>query len=341
MTVVAAIDCGTNSIRLLIAELHRSESSEAEPRSNFLDSDPQKPESPPVKQVTARLRDIVRHTRIVRLGYGVDRTGEFNSEALAKTLEAVRDYSALIRAHECSKIRFVATSATRDARNREHFISGVQDLLGVSPEVISGDEEARLSFSGATRGTALHTPSPYLVTDLGGGSTELVAGLREPQETFSMDIGSVRLTERYQSFTDPVARNAAIIANIDEALTSAEERVTLKTTGTLIGVAGTITTVTAHALGLSSYDRDAINGARLHPSTLLEACNDLATMPREKLATLPYLHPGRADIIGVGATIWARIILRVQERVTQSGRPFPDVMTSEHDILDGIALSLL
>ncbi|MFC4222610.1 Ppx/GppA phosphatase family protein [Lysinibacter cavernae] len=326
MTTVAAIDCGTNSIRLLIAK------SELQADGTW---------SP--------LVDIVRDMRVVRLGYGVDKTGEFAPEALVRTLEATRYYAELIQQHSAERVRFVATSATRDARNRDEFIAGVHEALGIDPEVISGDEEADLSFRGAVSvvdSFASATDSgnlgaPYLVADLGGGSTEVVLGTAAPEAAFSMDIGSVRLTERHQGITDADARLAAVTHDIHAALDVAERHVDLSKTATLIGVAGTVTTVTAHALRLPKYDPAAINGATIPTSTFLDACDELASLHKEALAALPYMHPGRVDIIGVGATIWGELIRRVSDRVSAAGGQLQTVTTSEHDILDGIALSLL
>lgn len=326
MTTVAAIDCGTNSIRLLIARSSRQPDGTWSP-----------------------LEDIVRDMRVVRLGYGVDKTGEFDPAALERTLEATRDYAALIQKHGVKHIRFVATSATRDARNRDEFITGVRNALGVNPEVVSGEEEADLSFRGAVSvvdsfATGESSPplgAPYLVADLGGGSTEVVLGSSSPTAAYSMDIGSVRLTERHLGVTDPGVRLNAITADIHAALDTAEQQVNFAETITLIGVAGTVTTVTAHALKLPQYDPVAINGATIPTPTVLAACDDLATMDRAALSALPYMHPGRVDIIGVGATIWAELIRRVSERVSAAGGQLQTVTTSEHDILDGIALSLL
>ncbi len=316
MTNVAAIDCGTNSIRLLIA-------------------------APTIRpDGTIQLTDIVRENKVVRLGYGVDRTGEFDPDALARTLTATREYADLISANGCSRIRFVATSATRDARNRDVFIEGVQNALGIEPEVISGSEEAQLSFAGAISAVSATASSPYLVADLGGGSTELVAGSTVPLSSYSMDIGSVRLTERYLDITDAEKRAEAITTDIDSALDVAEQQVDLSTTGTLIGVAGTITTVTAHALRLPRYDPAAINGRMLTVAQTISACQDLATMDRSELSELPYMHPGRVDIIGVGATIWEHTVRRTAQRVEDANGSLSGVLTSEHDILDGIALSI-
>ncbi|GAA3581419.1 Ppx/GppA phosphatase family protein [Klugiella xanthotipulae] len=318
MTTVAAIDCGTNSIRLLISTVTPASASDGLPQ----------------------LTDIVRESRVVRLGYGVDRTGEFHPDALARTVEATEDYARLIAAHDCQRVRFVATSATRDARNRETFIAGVVAALGVEPEVISGEQEAQLSFVGAISGAARDQPGPYLVADLGGGSTELVLGTDRVTAAHSMDIGSVRLTERHLGITDTALRRTSIRADIEAAIDRAEALVHLGQARTLIGVAGTVTTVAAHALRLPAYDSKALDGCVIDVDATLAACHDLETLDRGSLAALPYVHPGRIDIIGTGALIWADVIERVRARVAAQGGELNTVMTSEHDILDGIALSL-
>lgn len=312
MTRVAAIDCGTNSIRLLVADT---------------DAD-------------GRLVDVERQMTIVRLGHGVDRTGRFDDDSLARTLAATRDYVERIRAHgvpfDSDHVRFVATSATRDAANRDVFLDGVEEILGVRPEVVSGAEEAALSFRGAVSVLGAEPTRPVLVVDLGGGSTELVLGRTQPDASVSMNIGCVRLTERHVR-SDPAtaAELTAIRADASAALDEASARVAVAEASAIIGVAGTITTVTAHALGLDRYDKDAIHAARLPLDAVVRAANDLASLSRERRAALPYMHPGRVDVIAAGATVWATILERVSalSHVT-------DVVTSEHDILDGIALSL-
>jgi len=317
MTRVAAFDCGTNSIRLLIADLDGR----------------------------GGLRDVVRTLDLVRLGEGVDRTGRFGEGALERTLEATRRYAELCREHGVERIRFVATSATRDAANRAEFTDAVESLLGVPAEVIAGTEEAALSFRGAL--TALN-PSDLLddtverlVIDIGGGSTELVLGGRTPHVAYSMDVGSVRLTERNVS-TDPPSQSDrnGVRAAVDAALDLASETVDVGRATEVIGVAGTVTTITAHALRLASYIPDAINGARLSVATVLEACDDLSRMPRAERAALPYLHPGRVDVIVTGAMIWSAVVQRIAGASAAAGHRLETVITSEHDILDGVALSL-
>jgi len=317
MTRVAAFDCGTNSIRLLIADLDGR----------------------------GGLRDVVRTLDLVRLGEGVDRTGRFGEDALERTLEATSRYAELCREHGVERIRFVATSATRDAANRAEFTDAVESLLGVPAEVIAGTEEAALSFRGAL--TALDPADllddtvERLVIDIGGGSTELVLGGHTPHAAYSMDVGSVRLTERNVS-TDPPAQpdRESVRAAVDAALDLASEAVDLGRATEVIGVAGTVTTITAHALRLASYIPDAINGARLPVATVLGACDELSRMPRAERAALPYLHPGRVDVIVTGAMIWSAVVQRIAGASAAAGHRLETVITSEHDILDGVALSL-
>ncbi len=309
MTRVAAIDCGTNSIRLLIADMSRTRGT---------------------------LVDVERRMEIVRLGQGVDQTGEIAPEAMERTLTAARKYADLCHQHEVHAIRFVATSATRDARNRKLFVDGIRDALGVEPEVIPGSEEAELSFTGATAGLPGDHQAPFLVVDLGGGSTEFVLGDRRVESSISVNIGCVRMTERHLRSDPPTAVEiAAATKDIDAALSQVAEKVELEQARTLVGVAGTITTVTAHALGLSSYDPKALHGATLSLDQASRACTELIEMPRSERAKLPFMHPGRVDVIGAGALVWRRII----ERMDATGRISAQV-TSEHDILDGMAFGL-
>lgn len=305
MTRVAAIDCGTNSIRLLVADVE-----------------------------DGTLHDVVRRAEVVRLGQDVDRTGRLAPDALARTLDMTRQYAALCREHGVTAVRFVATSATRDASNREQFAAGVRDALGVDPEVVSGTEEAELSFRGAT--SALTGQPPYCVVDLGGGSTEVVVGTRRPDAAWSMDVGSVRLTERCLR-TDPPTpdETAAATATVDAALDEALAHVPVAGVRTLVGLAGSVTTVTAHALGLARYDRTRIDGAVLTVEQVLDACDDLLRRTYAQRAALGFMHPGRADVVGAGALVWSRVVRRV---AAASG--VSQVVTSEHDILDGVALSL-
>lgn len=314
MNRVAAIDCGTNSIRLLIADADDAGSH-------------------------APLRDIVREMRVVRLGQGVDATGELAPEALERTFAAAGDYADLIRHHRAGRIRFVATSASRDARNRDVFVDGIRSLLGVEPEVISGDEEASLSFAGASSVLPPSGNDAVLVVDLGGGSTEFVLGDDDGViAAKSVDIGCVRLTERHLHSDPPTpAELAAAEADVDAAIDLANRTVPLNQATAVVGVAGTITTITAHALGLSEYDPAAIHGASLDLDTICDAATSLIEMTREERARLPYMHPGRVDVIGAGALVWRRILQRLAEL---SDGAIGEATSSEHDILDGIALSI-
>ena len=330
MTRVAAIDCGTNTIRLLVAEAHRDDSGRP------------------------RLEVLRRRNEIVRLGQGVDRTGLLDPEALERTLAAVASYAA-----DCTELgvapggdvrRFVATSATRDARNREDFVAGVRRLLGIEPEVVSGQEEARLSFTGSllgagedegASGPGEHAPAPRLVVDLGGGSTELVLGVDEPCAAISLDTGSVRITERFLADGVTPEAEAAARAEVRGLLDEAERVVDLSAPGRLVGLAGTITTVTAHALDLQAFDPQALNGAELSPQAVLASCEAIIHSTPEQRASWGYLAPGRRDVIAAGALVWSEVVTRVMERTTAAGRPLKRVTTSLYDILDGIALSLV
>lgn len=312
---VAAIDCGTNSIRLLIAE--------------HVSGDPQ-------------LRDVHRLMRIVRLGQGVDRTQRFHPDALQRTFAAAREYAGLIETEGVQRIRFAATSATRDASNREEFITGIERILGVTPEVITGEEEAALSYIGASR-VVPDDDASVLVVDLGGGSTEFVRGRSgRVQSAVSLDIGSVRITERHLASDPPTPEEIdAARADVRAEIAAANRAVEFGRVHTLVGAAGTITSVTAHALGLQRYEPDRINGASLTPEQIYAACTDLLTRTRAARSELGFLHPGRIDVIGAGALIWQETVRAVAAAAAAQGRELGHVRTSEHDILDGIALSIL
>lgn len=314
MTRVAAIDCGTNSIRLLIADIERSNG-------------------------TTSLTDVVREMRVVRLGEGVDATGELAPAALERTFAATADYAELIREHGAEAVRFVATSASRDARNREVFVDGIRNLLGVEPEVISGDEEAALSFAGASSVLPILDGHQVLVVDLGGGSTEFVLGTAQGVTAAkSVDVGCVRLTERHLRNDPPTAEQiAAAEADVDAAMALAQRDVPLEQATAVVGVAGSITTITAHALRLPEYRPDDIHGAELPLDTVRAAATDLLEMDRSERAGLPYMHPGRVDVIGAGGLVWRRILERLGEL---TGGRITTATASEHDILDGIALSI-
>jgi len=302
MTRVAAIDCGTNSIRLLIAE----------------------------PGVDGGLVDVAREMRIVRLGQGVDRTGRLAPEAIARTRDALVDYAELIEKRGASAVRMVATSATRDAANRDEFTTMVRAVLGADPEVISGAEEAALSFAGAVAGLP-GAASPVLVADIGGGSTELVLG-NGTLASHSMDIGCVRMTERHLRADPPsAAQIAATEADVRAAIRVAARDVPLALAATFVGVAGTVTTLAAIVSGLPSYDAAAIHGSTMTAAEVGDVTARLLAMTHEQRAALPVMHPGRVDVIGGGALI-------LRELVAASG--VSSVVASEHDILDGIALNL-
>ncbi|MEW2284720.1 Ppx/GppA phosphatase family protein [Streptomyces sp. NPDC047841] len=312
MTRVAAIDCGTNSIRLLVA-----------------DADP----------ATGELTDLDRRMTIVRLGQGVDRTGRLAPEALERTFAACREYAEVIKEHGAERLRFVATSASRDAENREEFVRGVLDILGVEPEVITGDQEAEFSFTGATKeltGCA-GLARPYLVVDIGGGSTEFVVGDDHVRAARSVDVGCVRMTERHLvhggEVSDPPTEDeiAAIRADIEAALDLAEQSVPLREAHTLVGLAGSVTTVSAIAQELPAYDSARIHHSRVSRDRVREITERLLRSTHAERAAIPSLHPGRVDVIGAGALV----LLALMERIGAE-----EVVVSEHDILDGIAWSL-
>ena len=300
---VAAIDCGTNSIRLLIADVDG-----------------------------ANFREIVREMEIVRLGQGVDKTGQFHPDAIARTLAAVDTYASLIAAKGVQKIRFCATSATRDATNRDLFINGVKERLGIEPEVIPGEVEAALSFQGATKDFN-KAEGPFLVIDIGGGSTEFVFGTEKVESAKSMNIGCVRMSERH--FTggeaDP-GQIAAATEDIDSAIAQAAKIVPMTEAKTLIAVAGTATTVAAAALELPAYDRYAIHLSRIPAAKVHQVSQLFLTMKRDDRAALGYMHPGRVDVIGAGSLVLSRIM-----RATGA----TEFVASESDILDGMAWSLV
>ncbi len=299
---IAAVDCGTNTIKLLVA----------------------RPDG------AGGLDDLARESTVVRLGQGVDRTGRLDDEALARTFEAVERYAATCREHDVGQIRFCATSATRDAANAEEFGDGVEQRLGVRPEVLTGTEEAALSFAGAVRHLREQPEPPVLVVDIGGGSTELILGSTEPDESYSMDVGSVRLHERHVSGDPPTEREiAAVVADVDAALDACT--VDPSRAATVVGVAGTITTVAAAVLDLPGYDRDAIDQAVLAVGDVHAAVDRLVAMTVADRTALPYMHPGRSDVIGVGALVLDRVLRRARTA---------SLVVSESDILDGIAWSI-
>ncbi|WP_255596084.1 Ppx/GppA phosphatase family protein [Cellulomonas sp. C5510] len=314
MTRVAAIDCGTNSIRLLVADVDPS---------------------------AGTLVDLDRRMEVVRLGQGVDRTGRIAPEALARTLDATHRYAQVCEDLGVEAVRFVATSASRDAENRDEFVAGVREALGVEPEVIGGVEEAALSFRGATGVLGARHDAPYLVVDLGGGSTEVVLGDGAPEAAYSMDVGCVRITERHLRSDPPAVDEVeAAVRDVRAALDVAGRAVPFSRTATLVGLAGSVTTVTAHALGLPAYDPAAIDGSVLPVDDVVAACDDLLARDRASRAALGFMHPGRVDVIGAGALVWREVVQRVRAEVAAAGGELTEVVTSEHDILDGIAWSV-
>ncbi|NLI03868.1 MAG: Ppx/GppA family phosphatase [Actinomycetaceae bacterium] len=310
---VAGIDCGTNSVRLLIAD---------------------------VPGKGAPLTDIVREMEIVRLGQGVDETGRLDEVALERTFAAIGEYEKKIRAHGVESLRFVATSATRDAVNRDVFVNGVRDILGITPQVLSGDEEARMSFTGAIS-VLDDAVGPILAVDLGGGSTELVLGDEDGTviSAYSMDVGSVRMRERRLHSNPPTVNElAAARADIQVALDEAERHVDLSATQTLVGLAGTITSITAVALGLEKYQPELIHGTFMEFGEIERVTQWFIDADFDQRAGLGFMHPGRVDVIGAGALVWQEVARRVAWRVQENGGELAGAVTSEHDILDGLAL---
>lgn len=308
---LAGIDCGTNSIRLLIADV-----------------------------ADGQLHDVHRETRIVRLGQGVDATGQFAPEAIARTRKALSDYASLLERHDVERVRMVATSAARDVANRDDFFAMTADVLGaVLPgsvaEVISGAEEASLSFHGAV-GELDPAAGPFVVVDLGGGSTEIVVGEDEVVASYSADIGCVRLTERCLH-TDPPTPDEvqAARAVVRERLDVALGVVPVEGARTWVGLAGTMTTLSALAHNLTAYDSAVIHLSRVAGSDLLAVCERLIAMPRAERAALPPMHEGRADVIGGGA-----IVVEELARELRARAGIDELIVSEHDILDGIVLSI-
>ena len=299
---VAAIDCGTNSIRLLIADIDGN---------NF--------------------REVVRDMEIVRLGQGVDETGQFHPDAIARTLAAVDKFAAEIAKRGVEKIRFCATSATRDATNRHMFVDGVRERLGIELEVITGEEEAALSFAGAIKDLD-PTNGPFLVVDIGGGSTEFVFGTSTVEAARSVNIGCVRMTERHFA-SDPATAQQIELARTDiqVAIAQAAAVVPITKAKTLVAVAGTATTVAAAALELPEYDRYAIHLSRISAQQTHDAATMFATSTREQRLALGYMHPGRVDVIAAGSLVLSEIM-----KATGA----TEFVASESDILDGMAFSL-
>lgn len=319
--IVAGIDCGTNSIRLKIARVDEQ-----------------------------GMTDIVpKVLRVVRLGESVDATGRFADSALARVHAAAEEFAQILEEHNVQALRFVATSATRDAKNRVVFEDDMEHLLGVRPEVISGLEEARLSYMGAISAFARsQIQYPALIMDLGGGSTELVLGgdgvhtaVDQVQASYSMNIGSVRMTERHDLYDQPDDANVeAAIVDIDEHLDVACAHIPIEQTRTFVGVSGTVTTMAALALNLPEYDASRVNGIRLPFAQVEQVDTKFLHMSREQRRAYKAIHPGRVDVVGGGALVLNRVIARVQERVVASSGELNELLISEHGLLDGIVLDL-
>jgi len=299
---VAAIDCGTNSIRLLIADVTGG---------NF--------------------KEVLRTMEIVRLGQGVDQNKSFHPDAIARTLSAVEKFAQLIASKGVEKIRFCATSATRDASNRELFTNGVKKILGVEVEVIPGEQEAALSFIGATKELS-QSDGPFLVVDIGGGSTEFVFGSEKVEFAKSVNIGCVRMSERHLNLQPPtMAQIAEAIIDIDLAITQAAKVVPISQAKSLVAVAGTATTVAAAALKLAEYDRYLIHLSRISAPSVYQVAAMFQGLSKDQIAALGYMHPGRVDVITAGALVLSRIM---------AATGASEFIASESDILDGIAWSL-
>jgi exopolyphosphatase/guanosine-5'-triphosphate,3'-diphosphate pyrophosphatase len=300
---VAAIDCGTNSIRLLIADIAGD---------NF--------------------KEVLRTMEIVRLGQGVDQNKAFHPDAIDRTLKAVELFRDQIASKGVEKIRFCATSATRDASNRNLFIDGVRDILGIEVEVIPGEEEAELSFIGATK-ELRQSDAPFLVVDIGGGSTEFVFGSEKVDFAKSVNIGCVRMSERHLNTQPPsMAQIAQAIVDIDIAITQAAAVVPITTAKTLVAVAGTATTVAAAALELTDYDRHLIHLSRISSDKVHKVAASFQSMNKDQIASLGFMHPGRVDVITAGSLVLSRIM---------AATGATEFVASESDILDGMAWSLI
>jgi exopolyphosphatase/guanosine-5'-triphosphate,3'-diphosphate pyrophosphatase len=303
MSQVAVIDCGTNSIRLLIAEISGS-----------------------------TFKEVIRTMEIVRLGQGVDENKAFHPDAINRTLLAVKSFKEIIDRNNVDKIRFCATSATRDAMNRNLFIDGVRDILNVQVEVIPGEEEAALSFTGATYQLDQGS-GPFLVVDIGGGSTEFVYGDKKVISAKSVNIGCVRMSERHLTNQPPtIDQIASAIVDIDIAITQAAVSVPINSAKSLIAVAGTATTVAAAALDLSKYDRDLIHLSKISADKVHKVAQMFQSMNKSEISALPYMHEGRVDVITAGSLVLSRVM---------AATGAAEFVASESDILDGMAFSLI
>jgi len=300
---VAAIDCGTNSIRILIADISGG-----------------------------KFKEVLRDMEIVRLGQGVDENKSFHPDAINRTLAAVEKFKNQLAGKGVEKIRFCATSATRDAANRDLFIDGVRQILGVEVEVIPGEEEARLSFNGATK-ELLQSDAPFLVVDIGGGSTEFVYGNKEVEFAKSVDIGCVRMSERHlKSQPVEMSQVAQAIIDIDKAIAQAAAVVPISTAKTLVAVAGTATTIAAAALDLETYDRYAIHLSRIPAEKVHKVSAAFQAMTKSEISKLGFMHPGRVDVITAGSLVLSRVM---------AATGATEFVASESDILDGMAWSLI
>ena len=303
MSRVAAIDCGTNSIRLLIADI-----------------------------TSGVFKEVLRSMEVVRLGQGVDKNKSFHPDAIKRTLAAVEGFKEIISSKGVEKIRFCATSATRDATNRDLFTAGVKDILGVEVEVIAGEEEAMLSFDGATKGL-MQSDAPFLVVDIGGGSTEFVHGNKEVEFAKSVDIGCVRMSERHlKSQPVEMSQVAQAIIDIDKAIAQAAAVVPISTAKTLVAVAGTATTIAAAALELETYDRYAIHLSRIPADKVHKVSAAFQAMTKSDISKLGFMHPGRVDVITAGSLVLSRVM---------AATGATEFVASESDILDGMAWSLI
>jgi exopolyphosphatase/guanosine-5'-triphosphate,3'-diphosphate pyrophosphatase len=303
MSQVAVIDCGTNSIRLLIAETSGG-----------------------------TIKEVIRTMEIVRLGQGVDENKAFHQDAINRTLSAVKSFKEIIDKNKVDKIRFCATSATRDASNRNIFIDGVRDILNIQVEVIPGEEEAALSFTGATYQLDQGS-GPFLVVDIGGGSTEFVYGDKKVISAKSVNIGCVRMSERHFTNQPPTMDQiASAIVDIDIAITQAAVSVPINSAKSLIAVAGTATTVAAAALDLSKYDRDLIHLSKISADKVHKVAQMFQSMNKSEISALPYMHEGRVDVITAGSLVLSRVM---------AATGAAEFVASESDILDGMAFSLI
>ena len=306
---VAAIDCGTNSIRLLIGHMEAG---------SFVDD--------------------LRTMEIVRLGEGVDRTGRLSEAAIARTAKQAKEYARICRDAEVNRLRFVATSASRDAQNRDDFRAAIKNAVGIEPEVVEGSEEAALSFNGAVSSLP-EAENPVMVIDIGGGSTEFVAGSAEDGllGAVSMNMGSVRVTEKFPQIATANPDTSAAAAWIDSLIDEAATVVPFSGVNSLVGVAGTVTTITCHALGLDRWDPEAVHASHFSLEQMIASCDYMINASVDELACLPYMPAGREDVISGGALVWRQIVCRA----ATDNPKLRGNWVSEHDILDGIALSII